>query len=80
MSMSSPFGEEMPASLLARSPVKAGQDRGCIAGLDQQLDSIKWEERMAVIPEPEHGSNALAAAEFIQVCIVVCVNCVFFVF
>ena len=72
--MSSPFREEMPASLVARSPVKAGQDRySCIAGLDQQMDITKWEERTAAITDPEHCSNMLAAAELIQVFVCLCV-------
>jgi len=64
--MSSPFREEMPASLVARSPAKTSQDRyRCIAGLDQQLDNINWENMTEVITEPEHCSN-MDAVEFIQ--------------
>ena len=72
--MFSPIREEKPASLVARSPVKAGQDRySCIAGLDQQMDITKWEERTAAITDPEHCSNMLAAAELIQVFVCLCV-------
>ena len=70
--MSSPFREEMPASLVARSPAKTSQDRyRCIAGLDQQLDNINWENMTEVITEPEHCSN-MDAVEFIQVLLCLC--------